>query len=184
MSTYLILINQTICPLSISFKALLPKHCQCFAWPRKKKLAHWSIKPQDRIQPSKPCRLQGHSTLQKCISRDAFPSHKHSRFELSWFKFVGRVYTNVGCAKMQDFGNFFFKSWSLSTQIVPVKLMGFLMLMTGLCVSLNQYAHDSFLNVTHCEKLMYQLKKKRLIMKSIGACRKAKSSVNIFRNIK
>lgn len=37
------------------------------------------------------------------------------------------------------------------------------MLMTGLCVSLNQglclYAHDSFQNVTHCEKFMYQLRK-------------------------
>jgi len=27
------------------------------------------------------------------------------------------------------------------------------MLMTGLCVSLNQYAHDSFQNVTHFEKI-------------------------------
>lgn len=44
---------------------------------------------------------------------------------------------------------FFFEPWNLTTGTVPIKLMEFLMLMTDLCVSLNQYAHDSLQNVTH-----------------------------------
>lgn len=94
LSMYLRLINQTICTVTLNIKAL----CST------KEKEHSLLKLKAPRQFSKPYNLQGHSMLQKCMSRDAFPYHRHSSFDLSWY--AERVSTNVGCAEMQEFGNF------------------------------------------------------------------------------